>query len=266
MQEFPPDKDNVRSAAVAGAFYPEKRERLEGLVSELLEHATVDLTESPKALIAPHAGYIYSGPIAASAFGVLPPTTRRVVVIGPSHHFNFSGLAVPDCTAFRTPLGDVRIDAAGMSRLATLPYVQSINQAHRHEHSIEVMLPFLQTVLDDFTLLPVVTGDATDEEMGAVLNLFWEEPETRFIISSDLSHYYTYEEAQQMDRKTARSIEQLRPQAIQPENACGRVPIRGLLWAATRHRLTVRTLDLRNSGDTAGPRDRVVGYGAFAFF
>jgi AmmeMemoRadiSam system protein B len=265
MQEFRSEEQKIRPAAVAGAFYPENPSRLRGMVEELLKHANVSLDRPPKALIAPHAGYIYSGPIAASAFSVLPRDTKRVVVVGPSHHFNFAGLAVSKAAAFQTPLGQVPIDTEALQRIAARPQVQPIPQAHRFEHSVEVMLPFLQVILKEFTLVPIVSGSTSDEEMGGLLEQLWEGPETRFIISSDLSHYHNYDDARQLDLKTAQSIEQLRAHDIHADSACGRVPIRGLIWCAQRHQLRVRTLDLRNSGDTAGPRDRVVGYGAFAF-
>ena len=265
MQDFRTDKHRIRPAAVAGAFYPENPARLRGLVEELLKHNSAAVDRPPKALIIPHAGYIYSGPIAASAFSVLPAGTRRVVVVGPSHHFNFAGLAITRAAAFRTPLGTVPVDAVALDRIASGPRVQPIEEAHRVEHSLEVMLPFLQMTLKEFTLVPIVSGNVSDQEMGEALELLWDRPDTRFIISSDLSHYYTYEEARQLDSKTAQAIERLRAKDIHADSACGCVPIRGLIWCAQRYKLKALTLDLRNSGDTAGPRDRVVGYGAFAF-
>jgi AmmeMemoRadiSam system protein B len=265
MQDFRTDKQRIRPHAIAGAFYPENPGRLRTMVEELLEHSSSALDRPPKALIAPHSGYIYSGPIAASAFRVLPPDTRRVVIIGPSHHFDFAGVAISRAAGFETPLGLVPVDAVALDRIAARPQVQTIEEAHRVEHSIEAMLPFLQVVLKKFTLVPIVAGATADEEMGGLMEQLWENTDTRFIISSDLSHYLEYEQAKQLDLKTAQAIEALRPNTLLADHACGHVPIRGLLWCAQRHHLKPHRLDLRNSGDTAGPRDRVVGYGAFAF-
>jgi MEMO1 family protein len=248
-------------------FYPGSAASLRRMVDDLLETASVSAATSPKALIAPHAGYVYSGPIAASAFAQLPRRSaiQRVVLLGPSHFVAVPGLALSPHTAFATPLGLVPVDSAMADRARSLPQVQVSERAHGREHSLEVEVPFLQQVLGDFTLLPLVVGDATDEEAGEVIDLLWDGPETLFVISSDLSHYLDYSSAQELDQETARAIEELCPDDIGHDQACGRVPIRGLLWAARKRGLKAKTLDLRNSGDTAGPRDRVVGYGAFAF-
>lgn len=257
----------IRLPAVAGSFYPDNPGRLERLVDDLLADAEAPLGPVPKALIAPHAGYVYSGPIAASAFVQLPPrgNVRRVVLLGPSHFVPFEGLALSPAAGFATPLGTVPVDAEAVRQVQTLPQVRVSEAAHSREHSLEVELPFLQRRLGQFSIVPLVVGQATDEEVGQVIERLWGGPETVFVISSDLSHYYDYQTACELDRQTADAIEALRPQDIGEEQACGRIPIRGLLWAAARRGLTATTLDLRNSGDTAGPRDRVVGYGAFAF-
>jgi AmmeMemoRadiSam system protein B len=257
----------VRLPAVAGTFYPDSAPRLERMVEDLLARPQAPVGPAPKALIAPHAGYIYSGPIAASAFVQLPRqgVVRRVVLLGPSHFVPFEGLALSPARAFATPLGTVPVDTTAVHLLQALPQVRMLEAAHSREHSLEVELPFLQRWLGDFTIVPLVVGHATDEEVGQVIERLWGGPETVFVISSDLSHYYDYETACALDRQTARAIEALRGQDIGEEQACGRIPIRGLLWVAARRGLKAKTLDLRNSGDTAGPRDRVVGYGAFAF-
>lgn len=260
----------VRPAAVAGYFYPAEPGALAATVRALLDEATArqDAAASvPKALIAPHAGYVYSGPIAASAYARLTPARariHRVVLLGPAHRVYVRGLALPEVDAFDTPLGRVALDAAGIEALRGLPQVSVRAEAHRLEHSLEVQLPFLQSVLDTFTLVPLVVGEATAEQVAEVLERLWGGPETLIVVSSDLSHYHDQRTARDLDAATARAIEQGRLEAIDAEHACGCRPLAGLLLAAHRHGLHVRTLDLRNSGDTAGPRDQVVGYGAFA--
>jgi AmmeMemoRadiSam system protein B len=219
-------------------------------------------------LIAPHAGYLYSGPIAASAYSRFLPARehiRRIVLVGPSHFVPFAGLATSGADAFATPLGLVPLDAAAIRKLSELPQVTILDLAHAHEHALEVHLPFLQTVLADFTLVPLVVGEATAEQVCEVLDALWDGPETRFVISSDLSHYLDADAARQMDRLTADAVEGLRPEDIGEDQACGRIPIRGLLQAARGRGLHAHTVDLRNSGDTSGPRHQVVGYGAFVF-
>lgn len=222
----------------------------------------------PKALIVPHAGYIYSGPIAARAYLALEPgaeVVRRVVLAGPSHRVRFQGLAVPTCGAFATALGPVPIDASARERVLSLPFVCSRDDAHRDEHSLEVQVPFLQEVLGQFVVLPLVVGRATGEQVAEVLELVWGGEETVIVISSDLSHYLGYEAAKRRDAATADAIERLEPEHIGYEDACGCIGIRGILRAAATHGLTVDRLDLRSSGDTAGGRREVVGYGAWAF-
>jgi hypothetical protein len=217
-------------------------------------------------MIVPHAGYIYSGPVAATGYARLQPvasSVRRVVVMGPAHRVAFHGLAVPDDSIFRTPLGDITLDTAAIQSLLDLPQVHIDNEAHRLEHSIEVHLPFLQEMLESFTLVPLVVGDATPREVCDVVSMLWDGPETLLIMSSDLSHYHDYETATRLDRATSHAIETLAFEKIGYEHACGRNPVSGLLLYARKHGLSVEILDLRNSGDTAGPRDQVVGYGAY---
>ena len=258
---------SVRAAAVAGHFYPDNARRLRAAV---LEYVAGGRSQAPvpKALIAPHAGYQYSGPVAGSAYALIAPrrdAIQRVVLIGPSHRVPFTGLALPEASAFATPLGDVPVDRAAIDRIRTLPQVIISDHAHRQEHSLEVHLPFLQETLGSFSLVPLLTGDATPSEVGEVIEMLWGGSETLIIVSSDLSHYHDYATASRLDAATSTAIEALRDEDIADDHACGAVAIRGLLWAAKRRRLQARTLDLRNSGDTAGPKDRVVGYGAYAF-
>jgi AmmeMemoRadiSam system protein B len=258
----------IRCPAVAGRFYPSDPALLERSVKTLMQPRTSSAGTVPKAIIAPHAGYSYSGPIAASAFANLlglPGSLKRIVILGPSHHVAFDGLALCRAQAWATPLGTVPVDLEAVDRIRSHPCVKVFEPAHANEHCVEVELPFLQQTVPGFSVVPVVVGDASDAEVSAALELLWGGPETCIVISSDLSHYYAYETANQLDRATAQAIEALRPEAIQPEHACGRIPIRGLLRSAREHGLRVKTVDLRNSGDTAGSRDEVVGYGAFVF-
>jgi len=233
----------------------------------LSQVAPGDPLPPPKALIVPHAGYIYSGPIAASAYAQLIPlsgTIRRVVLLGPTHRIGVRGLALPTCDAFATPLGNVPVDHEAEASLAGLPQVIRHPGTHAQEHSLEVQLPFLQEVLGDFSLVPLAVSDASPEEVAEVLETLWGGPETLIVISSDLSHYHSWAAARDMDGASARSILAL-SLLRDHEQACGATPVNGLLLAARHHGLIPRMLDLRNSGDTAGDRNRVVGYGAFAF-
>lgn len=257
---------STRRPAVAGTFYPADPRELRAIVADLLASAS-SAEAAPKAIIAPHAGYRYSGPIAASAYRRLAAARnriRRVILLGPSHRVAFRGIAIPSVSEFATPLGTVALDHAALASLADLPFVQIRDEAHAFEHSLEVQLPFLQELLDDFTLVPLVVGDADPTEVARVLDRLWGGDETVIVISSDLSHYHDYATAQRMDRATSQAIEALRPEDIAYEDACGRLPVSGLLLASRRRGLQAATIDLRNSGDTAGPRDRVVGYGAYA--
>ncbi len=257
---------SIRPSAVSGQFYPENPGALEHDVHAMLATAHSSGL-SPKALIVPHAGYVYSGAIAASAYAALKnvaPRIRRVVLLGPTHRVAVRGLALPGADAFATPLGTVQIDSAAAKTIAHLPQVVVSPQAHAQEHSLEVQLPFLQTVLTDFKLLPLAVGMATAEEVAEVLELLWGGDETLIVISSDLSHYLPYDIAKRVDGTTVQSVLDL-TQGILHEQACGATPINGLLISARRHHLAPHLLDLRNSGDTAGPRDGVVGYAAFAF-
>lgn len=255
----------IRRPAVAGQFYPAAPRQLQTMVDEFLEGAAGN-GEVPRALIAPHAGYIYSGPIAASAYAHLKAAReqmRRVVLLGPAHRVPVRGLAASSAGAWATPLGTVPLDQEAIRDLATLPQVQIDDEAHAAEHSLEVHLPFLQTVLEAFSLVPLVAGEASPDAIAEVLEQFAADPETVVVISSDLSHYYDYERASVLDRETSRAIERLQP--LRMSQACGQHAINGLLVLAQRQGWHARTLDLRNSGDTAGPPDQVVGYGAWLF-
>ena len=259
-------KSSVRTPAVAGYFYPADAVVLRAELNGLMRLAKPTAIE-PLALVAPHAGYVYSGPIAASAYTTLTAIAdriRRVVVAGPSHRVPFTGIALSGASAYETPLGQVPLDDAATRQLSELDCVNVLDIAHASEHSIEVQIPFLQTVLDDFLLVPLVVGEANPEEVATVFEMLGG-PDTLFVISTDLSHYNDYNTARTIDHETATAIESLQHESIGPENACGCRPLNGLLSYAHRHDLQPTRLDLRNSGDTAGDRRSVVGYAAYAF-
>lgn len=257
----------VRAPAVAGTFYPQARTDLARLIDDLLSNAHPQVEPTvPKAIVVPHAGYVYSGPIAASAFKLFEPIAdriERIVLLGPAHRVYLDGLAAPGAAALATPLGQVPVDE---ETLARVPEVACDPRAHAREHSLEVEIPFLQRVAPNAKIVPLVVGHASPEDVGRILDKLWDGPETRIVISSDLSHYLTYEEGRFADARTARRIVSLATQPIGPEEACGASGINGLVWVARKRHLRGALVDLRSSGDTAGTRDEVVGYGAFAFY
>ena len=255
----------IRRAAVAGAFYPADAHELMTQVDALLAGARASASShrpAPKALIVPHAGYVYSGPVAATAYAriaVLKGRIRRVVLVGPAHRVWFEGVAEAGADGFETPLGTMRTPRADA------PNVISSARAHAGEHSLEVQLPFLQRTLGDVDVIPLLAGDASTESVAGVLEALWGGPDTLILISSDLSHYHSWDQARRIDGESAAQIDALGP-PLTHDQACGATPVNGLLLVARRKGLQVDRLDLRNSGDTAGPRDQVVGYGAFAFY
>lgn len=261
---------SVRRPAVAGLFYPADAGELSAMVEGLLRAAAKGVTRGekpPKAIIAPHAGYIYSGPTAAAAYARIAGAAEkisRVVLLGPAHRYPFRGLALPGVDSFETPLGRVPLDKKAAARIERLRQVKTLPEAHAGEHSLEVQLPFLQTVLEEFALVPLVVGDAAVDQVAEVLDRLWGGQETLVVISTDLSHYHDYDTASRRDVATRKAIEALAGEKIGFDDACGAAPLAGLLSAARARGLKPRTLDLRNSGDTAGPRDAVVGYGAWA--
>jgi AmmeMemoRadiSam system protein B len=262
------DDGRIRRPAVAGSFYPADRTSLQRALSECLRRAaSVRPVGRPKALIAPHAGYVYSGPIAATAYSTLAPwgdAIRRVVLLGPSHHVALRGLATSSAEYFLTPLGPVQLDLGARLALQELPFVRCRDDAHAAEHSLEVHLPFLQQTLDDFRLVPLVVGEAKPTDVAEALDRVWGDDETLIVVSTDLSHFHSYDSARGLDAETGLAIRRLDPAAIDGQRACGFRALNGLLAAASRRGLEVTALDERNSGDTAGDRRRVVGYGAYA--
>lgn len=266
----------LRPAAVAGRFYPAEPEALRKSVDRFIDEGRRQRPEirteteaaGLKAIIAPHAGYVYSGPIAGTVYArvaALRGKVNRVVLIGPAHYVGFRGIATCSADVFRTPLGDVPVDRESVEALQALPDVGVIDKAHVPDHALEVQLPFLQRCLGDFRVAPLLVGDVAVERVAAVLKHLWGDDRTLIVVSSDLSHFLDYETASAKDRGTAEAIEQLNAGAIGSDQACGRRAIQGLIQCALAEGLQCRLLDLRNSGDTSGARDRVVGYGAFIF-
>ena len=257
----------IREPAVAGVFYPADADELRATVQAFIKRSEPRRGPAPKALIVPHAGYVYSGPVAATAYaGLLPYRDRyqRVILLGPRHRVAIRSLASSGADVFRTPLGDIPLDTEAIASLDEST-TRIDNAAHEFEHSLEVHLPFLQCTIGPFSLVPLVVGQAAPETVAAVINGLWGGEETLIVVSSDLTHYLDYDEACRQDLRTCEAIENLAADRIRYDHACGATPVRGLLIEARRRALQVTTLDLRNSGDTAGDKDRVVGYGAWMF-
>lgn len=252
---------------VAGTFYSADKRELSDTVHQYVDKDSDEVISSRiKALIVPHAGYVYSGPVAGSAYAALKnqaSTIRRVILLAPSHYYGFEGLATTSAEALETPLGDVKVDGGAIAEIEAMPGVIIADEAFNNEHALEVQLPFLQTVLTDFEVVPFIVGQADPQQVAKVLDRLWGGDETLIVVSSDLSHYLDYQTAKNKDRETAEHILQFDPQQIRGDDACGFHPLNGLLVSAREHHLKAQLLDLRNSGDTAGPKDRVVGYGAF---
>jgi len=258
----------IRQPAVAGAFYPGDSLALANQICALLANTTFNAGfQYPKAIIVPHAGYIYSGKTAAKAYSRLAAgksSIKRVILLGPVHRVPVRGLALPGVDAFATPLGEVALDAEAVASIADMDQVVVSHAVHAQEHSLEVQLPFLQTVLGDFKLVPLAVGDATPAEVAQVLDILWGGPETVIVVSSDLSHYLPYDVARKVDQETVQNILHMNS-TLSHRQACGGTPVNGLTLAASRHGLKPELLDLCNSGDTAGDKDRVVGYASFIF-
>ena len=256
----------VREAAVAGLFYPDDPARLRRAVTCMLrQDRTPAPPWHPRALIVPHAGYVYSGEVAARAYRLLAPVRdriHRVALLGPAHRMRLEGMALPTASAFETPLGRVPLDRAGIARIADQPAVVNADEAHRFEHALEVQLPFLQVVLGPFTVAPLVVGDCPPQRVAAVVDVLAEDPDTLFVLSSDLSHFLDYDQARETDQRTRDKI-LAHSTSLTGEDACGAGVINGFMCSRAAAALSVELLELRNSGDTTGDRERVVGYASF---
>jgi AmmeMemoRadiSam system protein B len=263
----------MRAPAVAGSFYPDRPGELAAAVQGYLADAALsesgETKSAPKAIIVPHAGYIYSAPVAATAYARLKPlagTVSRVVLLGPAHTVALGAIAAPHAEAFDGPLGPLTVDRPALWALAGLSQVVQDDAPHAREHCLEVQLPFLRTVLGEVSIVPLVVGDVAPAAVAEVIERLWGGPETLILLSTDLSHYHHHEAARARDAATASAIEALEGARIGPEDACGCRALAGLLAAARTRNLTIERLDLRTSGDTAGPKDRVVGYGAWVLY
>jgi len=257
---------STRAPAVAGYFYEADAGRLQHHVNELLNAETAVAEALPEALIVPHAGYIYSGSTAAYAFRCLladPDQVKRVLLIGPAHRVYVDGMAIPSVDYFATPLGEVALDRTGLDQISRLPGVQISDEAHRDEHSLEVQLPFLQTVLNDFSLVPVVVGGAGADQVAAVIDALTTDPHTLVVVSSDMSHFLGYQDARRVDASTCEHILR-KSTTLKGDEACGARAINGLMASTRFQAMEVSLLHACNSGDTAGEPNRVVGYAAFA--
>ena len=257
----------IRAPAVAGTFYPAGRGQLKAELAALLADAHVPPKAGLAGVVAPHAGYMYSGPVAANAFGPLAASSKsfdRVLLLGPPHYVPVSGVAATSATAFATPLGEVPVDREAIDALLKVGLVSIDDRAHAPEHALEVELPFLQAVLRDFTLIPLLVGDTSPEEVAAIIDAVLNQ-RTLLVVSTDLSHYLHYETARSHDRVTAETIERCVFDRLGPYDACGYAALNGALCAARNRGWRIQRLDLRNSGDTSGDPSRVVGYGAWAF-
>lgn len=262
-------QSKIRPPAVANMFYPGRQDELHSQVKYFLDSAPSHSELRPKALIVPHAGYIYSGPVAATAYKTLyalKDIVDKVVLLGPAHRVYLRGIAASTADYFKTPLGDVPVDTAIIKNLVKqFRFMNVMDEAHAQEHSLEVHIPFLQETLDDFTLIPLVVGETNPDQVDQVLEHLWGDEKTLIVISSDLSHFHDYDKAQRLDLQTAEAIERYDIEGLTHDGACGFYPVRGMLAAAAHHHLQVHRVDLRNSGDTAGSKDRVVGYGSWIF-
>ena len=263
----------IREAAVAGAFYPADQHHLQACIEAYFGEATFHHAANkhhslPKALILPHAGYIYSGAVAAEGYSLLADYAEdihTVLLLGPSHRVAFRGIATTSSDYFSTPLGDIKVDREASEELQHLPSVYASDQAHLQEHSLEVHLPFLQSVLSDFSIIPLVVGDATADEVAEVISLYLGKPGVLVVISTDLSHFHDYQQARTIDQQTSDLINE-KYFRLSGEQACGCRPLNGLLKLAAELQLSVEQLALCNSGDTSGDKSRVVGYGAYAIY
>lgn len=259
----------IHRSVVAGTFYPAEPQALQQIITEFLQDAQQYAGfPLPKAIIAPHAGYVYSGPIAASAYACLKNAQNKiknVVILAPAHRYMVEGIATTSKDFYATPLGNVKIARDLVDAVTDLPFIFTLDDAFSTEHALEVQLPFLQMLLKDFAIVPFLVGHVDVANVAILLERLWDDDETLIVISSDLSHYLPYAQAKNTDAQAAKAILELNPAALKYDMACGNIAIRGLLTVAANKKLRAAQIDLRNSGDTAGSKDQVVGYGAFHF-
>jgi len=262
------NEQSIRPATVAGSFYPENPDYLHSEVRRYLDAAPVPSGRPPKAIIVPHAGYVYSAPVAAQGYKALSQAkgvVTRVVLMGPTHKVAVPGFALSGAEVFDMPLAPISVDVDAVDKLAEREDAQVMDLAHAQEHSLEVQLPFIYEALGDVDIVPVLAGDCSFDQVADVLDELWGGDETAIVVSSDLSHYLSYDDCVTLDTVTTHAIETFSPEKINRPQACGRLPIGGLLKCAQQRSMKVKTLDVKNSGDTAGPRGQVVGYGSWTF-
>ncbi len=256
---------SIRQAAVAGQFYPADKIQLQTQIDQLMATGKVQSGARPEALIVPHAGYVFSGRTAAQAYQSLISRRheiKRVILFGPAHRVYLAGMALPSVDSFRTPLGDIPLDRENIARVATLPGVIESDEVHRLEHSLEVQLPFLQSILDDFLLIPVAVGDCDADTVASLLDSLWGGNDSLTIISTDLSHFHPYDVAEKIDASTCQKILD-KSSNLTGKEACGARVLNGLMRSKHAQALDIELLACCNSGNTAGDKNRVVGYGSF---
>jgi len=258
----------IKNCSVDGLFYPRDPQQLETDILGYLQSALTapDETRTPKAIVVPHAGYVYSGEIAAAAYAAISDrraAITRVVILAPSHRIPFQGVAYSEADYFRTPLGDIPVDTDSTENLIRLDSTIKLEVAFDGEHSLEVQLPFLQVVLDKFSIVPLVVGSIPPQVLSTTIETLWGGDETLLVVSSDLSHFHDYQTARQQDARTSKAIIELAYEKLSHDDACGYTPLAGVLNLARRKKMTATAVDTRNSGDTAGDKARVVGYGAY---
>lgn len=258
----------IRKPAVAGTFYPASKTELQELIDSFLTKAEFIDFAAIRGLVVPHAGYIYSGPVAASAYKQLltfdPEVTWKIFLLGASHHASFPGLSIDQHEGYETPLGVVPVDQV-VKKIIKEEGCDFIEQAHTSEHSLEVQLPFLQKVLKKFSIIPILVSETDYLQTTMVVQKYLDE-KSLLIASSDLSHYYEYKDATMLDQVTCEAIENQNIDMLQECEACGKTPIMSLLQIAQERAWKTKLVDYRNSGDISGELERVVGYGAFVFY
>ena len=261
--------EKIKQADVAGMFYPGEEASLRQMVDGFIQKAlSFDLR--PRAIIAPHAGYIYSGSIAGTAYKTIAAVRdqiENVIIMSPAHRFYLRGIALHMADAFATPLGNIPVNIGIVKKIKQFSSVQWEERSFIQEHGLETHLPFIQRAFKPgIKIVPMIVGECQESEVAEILESVWEDPRNFVIISSDLSHFHSYADAKKLDRNTVDLIQNLDSQSLDTEFACGHYPICGLLNLARNRKLKIKALDIRSSGDTAGSKESVVGYGSFAVY